>query len=134
VVELQKSAEEHTFFQERSLRFYGIKKSLLICFRIHSRCVTELLVEFTGHLNEFHCHIQGKYEIIFVLYESAKGFQTELALWERQLEVNKYSYFKSSADENESGEYDSGKCTVSNSIENLRNVISDFPSSKQAKY
>jgi hypothetical protein len=82
-----------------------------------------LLVDITGPLNEINCRLQGKGQLILILYDPIKGFQTKRSLCERQLKANHCSHFPALAEVNGSGAYNSEK--YSNCVRTLTEEFND---------
>jgi hypothetical protein len=57
--------------------------------------ITDLafLEDVTGHLNNLNKELQGKYNLITVMYNNIKAFRFKLRLWENQLKLHSIVHF-----------------------------------------
>ncbi|KAI6647823.1 hypothetical protein LOD99_8410 [Oopsacas minuta] len=52
-----------------------------------------ILVDITDHLNSLNLHLQGKRQLINVLFEHICSFEIKLQLWENQLQEKNFVHF-----------------------------------------
>jgi hypothetical protein len=96
-------------------------------------CVIGPFVDISAHLNELIYHLQGKYQLLHALYDSIKGFQTKLTIWERNLKANNNSHVPTLGEVYGSGEHNSEKYTngIGTLIEESNDRFSDFKARKR---
>ena len=56
-------------------------------------CDFAFLIDITSHLNELNTRLQGKDQLISMMFEHIKGFQIKLHLWESQFRVKSCVHF-----------------------------------------
>ena len=85
-------------------RVFALRKEIEIFMKSKGKPVQEFqsiewmrdfafLVNITGHLNQLNTRLQGKDQLVHNLYDSVKGFQAKLMLWQNQLNSHNYVHF-----------------------------------------
>ena len=56
-------------------------------------CDFAFLIDITSHLNELNTRLQGKDQLISMMFDHIKCFKIKLRLWESQFRVKNYAHF-----------------------------------------
>ena len=86
-------------------RFFELRKEIQVFMEQKDHSIVELLsnvdwlfdlaflVDVCNHLNHLNAKLQGRKQLVTVMYDHVKAFQAKLRLWDRQLRSFNFSHF-----------------------------------------